>query len=243
MPRYRFIVEYLGIDYHGWQKQPNQITVQQSLEEAFSTCSRETIKIMGSGRTDAGVSALGQVAHFDSNRELEVELIQRSVNALTGKGLYIRELKLCALDFNSRFAACARYYQYRISFRPRALEQNQTWFVFEPLNLTLFKEELKRVVGTHDFDSLSISRKDGRSTVCTITRAELEDRGDGVIIHIEGNRFLHKMVRSLIGVSYDVARGYSLPGLMDRIMSQQFKGERTWAPAQGLCLRKVKYPE
>jgi tRNA pseudouridine38-40 synthase len=244
MQRYRFAVEYDGSRFCGWQVQPHEISIQSTLEKALSTCLRIQICITGAGRTDAGVHALGQVAHFDFEGNLDCVSTINSVNALTPKDICIRRLKPCQGEFHARYSALFRHYIYRISLRPRALNRHWVW---EPpckaLDTGLMARELECINGSHDFLPFSIPRNDGKSTMCKINKTSLESADELILIHIEGDRFLHKMVRSIVGACVDVARKRFPPGLVNSIFKGTFNGERTWAPAKGLCLEKVGYSD
>jgi tRNA pseudouridine38-40 synthase len=241
MGRYRFAVEYLGTPYAGWQIQPGQSTVQAELERALEVCLRTPVLVVGAGRTDAGVHASGQVAHFDCDAELDARRVQKSVNALTADSVFIRRLEACAPDFHARYSALSRLYRYRIALRPTALHGGISWHPGFPLDLELFRRALAVVLGSHDFANFSVPRDDGKSTMCEVLRAEAEADGEFITVTLEANRFLHKMVRSIVGACFDVARG-ALPGnLIGEILAGTYQGERTWAPAQGLCLEKVAY--
>ncbi len=241
MGRYRFAVEYLGTPFAGWQVQPGQATVQAELERALEVCLRAPALVVGAGRTDAGVHASGQVAHFECEADLDVRRIERSVNALTSEAVFIRRLEACPPDFHARYSAISRLYRYRIALRPTALLGGISWHPGMPMDLGLFRGALKDVVGQYDFVNFSVPRNDGKSTVCEVLRAEADADEAFLTVALEANRFLHKMVRSIVGACFDVARG-ALPGsLMREILSGTYQGERTWAPAQGLCLEQVKY--
>ena len=249
MPRYRFLVEYSGTPFVGWQRQsPSQAgmpSVQGVLEQALETALRIPIKIVGAGRTDAGVHALGQVAHFDADESLRVDpgKLERSLNALAGPDICIRRLEPCSEDFHARFSALTRSYRYLIALRPVAMQRQVSWFSGARLDIDLFRQELLSALGDKDFVAFSIRRKDDKSTRCHVLRVSVDS--DEVFLHIqiEANRFVHKMVRSLVGACYEVARGKFAPGLISKILSGEFQGERWWAPAHGLCLEKVKYPD
>ena len=241
MHRYRFLVEYLGTNFSGWQIQPGQSTVQGELEKALTICLRQTISIVGAGRTDAGVHGRGQVAHFDCEEIEDVKKVERSINALTPDTIFIRDLEKTGEDFHARYSAQARRYHYRIALRPTALLSKITWYTGFQIDIAKLSSELQSAMGTHDFLNFSVPREDGKSTVCEVMRAEVKCEEDLLVITLEANRFLHKMVRSLVGASFDVARGALEPGLVQKILQGAFKGERTWAPAHGLCLEKVSY--
>ncbi len=242
MPRYCFVVEYLGTAFAGWQIQPNAHTVEAELEKALSICLRRPIDIVGSGRTDAGVHARGQIAHFDCAEELNTQKVMRSVNALTSDNVWIRGLQSCAENFHARYDATSRYYRYFIMLTPSPIYKNITWGISYPLNLEKISAELSSVLGLHDFVNFSVDRKDGKSTECLIEKASIECENQMVIVHIQANRFLHKMVRAIVGACYDVGRGHHEAGLITAILENRFTGEWTWAPPNGLCLEKVIYP-
>jgi len=243
MGRYRFAVEYLGAPFAGWQIQPGQATVQGELEKALEVCLRAPVAVVGAGRTDAGVHASGQVAHFECDAALDPRKVERSVNALTPDSVFIRNLEACAPDFHARYSALARLYRYRIALRPTALHGAVSWHPGISLDADRLRAALGDVVGRHDFANFSIPRGDGKSTECEILRAEADSDGTFLTVTIEADRFLHKMVRSIVGAGYDVARRALPEGLLREILAGTYRGERTWAPARGLCLEKVTYPE
>jgi tRNA pseudouridine38-40 synthase len=243
MGRYRFAVEYLGSAFAGWQVQPGQPTVQAELEKALSTCLRVPISVIGAGRTDAGVHASGQVAHFECEAGIETRRVQRSVNALTPESVFIRALEPCAGDFHARYSALSRRYRYRIALRPTALEAGLSWHPGLPLDIDRFRTALGDVIGIHDFVNFSVPRDDGKSTACEVLRSEAEADAAFLTVTLEANRFLHKMVRSIVGAAFDVARGAIREGSLRDILAGTFPRERTWAPAQGLCLERVTYKD
>jgi tRNA pseudouridine38-40 synthase len=243
MPRYRFTVEYFGAPFAGWQLQDGQPTVQGELERALETALRVPVRIHGAGRTDAGVHATGQVAHFDSGDEIDPRRVQASLNALAGPHIRVRGLGRCADAFHARYDATARRYLYRIALRPVALLAPISWHPVWAFDAGLFGAELAGAIGSRDFLNFSVPRDDGKPTVCNLLRAEAARAGAFLHVRIEADRFLHKMVRSLVGAAFDVARGAHPPGLIAAILENRFEGERFWAPPQGLCLEQVTYPD
>jgi tRNA pseudouridine38-40 synthase len=243
MPRYRFGVEYHGASFAGWQLQDGPETVQGTLEKALETALRHPVRIHGAGRTDSGVHASGQVAHFDAPGEIDPRRLQFSLNALAGPHVRVRALERCDDAFHARFDALSRRYVYRIALRPVALGADLSWLPPWPFDLELFVAELRSALGRHDFLNFSVPRDDGKSTECTLLVAEAEQDGTFLNVTVAADRFLHKMVRSLIGASLDAARGAHPPGLVRAILEGRFSGERFWAPPQGLCLVKVAYPD
>ncbi len=251
MKRFRFAVEYFGEPFAGWQIQDNAVSVQGKLEKALETVLRppadSPVRVTGAGRTDAGVHATAQVAHFEIEEDSETPLdpgrLQKSLNALCGPHIRVRGLEACPPKFHARFSALSRQYVYRIALRPVALLDPISWYPPWPFDPGLFTAELKTALGKHDFLSFSIPRNDGKSTLCDVNLVETRQEGPILEVRIRADRFLHKMVRSLIGASFDVARGAQQPGLIRAILEERFDGERFWAPPRGLCLEKVRYPD
>ncbi len=243
MPRYRITIEYFGAPYAGWQLQNGPTTVQGELERALETVVRRPVRLQGAGRTDSGVHATGQVAHFDLEESMEPRRLQHALNALAGPHIRVRGMECCDDAFHARFDALSRRYRYRIALRPVALLGPISWHPVWPFDPELFGSELARAKGKRDFLNFSVPRDDGKSTLCDLLRAETVREGAFLHVHIEADRFLHKMVRSLIGAAFDVARGAHAPGLIPAILESRFDGERFWAPPQGLSLERVTYPD
>ncbi len=242
--RYRFKVEYDGTEFHGWQVQENARTVQAELEQAFETALRKPVKVSGSGRTDAGVHSSGQVATFDWGAPINEYALTKSINALTPSSIAIRELSLCHNDFSPRYDAEYRYYIYTIFTRPRAINRDFGWDCSSlKIDIEKIKQEAPSFIGTHDFISFCVPRNDGKSTDCTLEKFDLVPIDGGFELHIQGNRFLHKMVRAMVGILIDVGRGHHPVGSINAIFNNTFKGERTWAKPHGLNLAKVHYPD
>jgi tRNA pseudouridine38-40 synthase len=244
--RYKFICEYNGLGFSGWQKQLKngeicEKTVQSELERAFSIALRQRIGIIGAGRTDTGVHAKGQIAHFDHDVPFDCRILERSVNAISDENVCIRHLEPCPSDFHARYSARERYYTYSIYTEPVVLGREQAWLCRYKLNTELMEQEAKNFLDTHDFKAFSVPRNDGKSTICTITAFCLEKNTSILRWNIRGDRFLHKQVRSMIGLLFDVGRERYKLGIVDKIFKGEFKGERTWAPSQGLVLEAVIY--
>jgi len=247
MPRYRLTIEYFGAPFAGWQLQDGPQTVQGALERALETVARHQVRVHGAGRTDSGVHATGQVAHFDLEEAHEPRRLQHSLNALCAPHIRVRALEPCEGVFHARFDALGRRYLYRVALRPVALLAPVSWHPQWPFDAAVFADELASALGRRDFLNFSVPRDDGKSTECHLMRAEVESAGAFLHVHIEADRFLHKMVRSLIGAAFDAARGahpeFRDGGLVRAILESRFTGERFWAPPQGLSLAKVTYPD
>lgn len=249
--RYRFRCEYLGSVFFGWQEQNEAgttkfVTVQSELQKAFAIVLRENIRLVGSGRTDTGVHARGQCVHFDWDKEpLDILKVERSINGLTKRVIRIRDLEPCAGDFHARHDAISRYYQYTIFTRPVALYRDFGWECGSvPLDLEVMEQECNAFVGYHDFIHFCIPRNDGKTTFCDLSEFRMERVNEYTIrFHIKGNRFLHRQVRAMVGTLFDIGRGRYPKGTIHQIFENQFKGERTWAPPQGLVLENVEYKD
>jgi len=246
--RYRFRCEYLGSAYYGWQEQNEHgktkyVTVQSALEEAFKTALRTPIDLVAAGRTDTGVHARGQMVHFDYDGEIDCKKLTRSINGLGRHTVKIRDLEVCDPEFHSRYDAVSRYYVYSIFTRPVALLRDFGWEIGHlPIDYDLMQREAKSFIGEHDFIRFCIPRNDGKSTLCNITRFELVKVSDSMVQwHIQGNRFLHRQVRAMVGTLFDVGRGRYPEGTVNEIFADRFKGERTMAPPQALVLEDVIY--
>ena len=248
MLRYRFRCEYFGDAFHGWQVQHGSaavFTVQSELEHAMAIALRKPVKLTGAGRTDSGVHSRGQCANFDWDGEpLDCELLERSINGIAHKSVRVREVCLAPEGFHARYSALSRYYQYTIYIRPVALAREYGWqcgkFKLDP---ELMRQEALSFLGAHDFNDFSIPRNDGKSTECILTEFSVELRGHVLIWHIRGNRFLHRQVRSMVGLLIDVGRGKLPLGSVQAVFEGRFVGERMWAPPEGLCLEGVDYPD
>lgn len=249
MPRYRFWCEYLGNAFFGWQAQ-NQDgktkfkSVQSTLEDAFAIVLRKKLKLVGAGRTDSGVHARGLCVHFDFDEEiLDLKKIEKSINGLSKRLIRIRGLELCDPDFHARHSAVSRSYSYTIFIRPVALYRDFGWECGNlQLDIDLMEQEAKDFIGYHDFIDFCIPRNDGKTTHSHIFQFKMERPNDySVCFQIQGNRFLHKQIRAMVGTLFDVGRGRHPRGTVQAIFNQSFKGERTWAPPQGLVLESVNY--
>jgi tRNA pseudouridine38-40 synthase len=248
--RYRFLCEYLGSAFEGWQEQRAHgalrgRTVQSELERAFGVALRIPVRIVGAGRTDSGVHARGQCAHFDLDAALDsaaLAKLERSVNGIACPEVRVRNLEPCADDFHARYSAFSRSYSYTLYLRPVSIAREYGWDASKAkLNLKVMEAEARSFLGVHDFSGFSIPRNDGKSTDCELLEFRLERTDFAARWHICGNRFLHRQVRSMVGLLYDVGRGYHKPGSVDAVFAGTFQGERTWAPPQGLVLESVGY--
>jgi tRNA pseudouridine38-40 synthase len=229
--------------YCGWQIQPNGVSVQEEIEKALAVILRQKVNVIGAGRTDAGVHALGQVAHFHADDvTLPLETLKRSLNGLLKDGVTIHRVRRVAETFHARYSAKERSYVYSISLRKRSIDRNRFSFFPFPLDSDLMKKAARHLKGRHDFKDVSVATGE-KSTLCDIKRLDIL-KGTGVVtIRITANRFLHKMVRMITGLLINVGRGKIRPEEVKKAFKpgSGLKKMAFCAPAQGLCLVRVSY--
>ncbi|MBI3609913.1 MAG: tRNA pseudouridine(38-40) synthase TruA [Nitrospirae bacterium] len=244
MPNIKLIIEYDGARYHGWQRQPDVPTIQGELEEAVFKITKERLTVVGAGRTDAGVHAEGQAAHFKTKARLTPDAWQRALNSLLPEDIVVLTAQKVPDRFHARYSAVGKTYRYRIlnrRYRP-AIGRRHVWTVYLPLNMRRMRAAAKTLIGKHDFSSFQGSNHSARTAACTIRRLELVKRKDEVVLTIEADRFLQHMVRTIVGTLVEVGRGRRNPGEMAALLQKKDRrfGGPT-APPQGLCLVKVVY--
>ena len=171
--RYFFRVEYDGSKYGGWQRQPNAVTIQELLENAFETALRVPVSITGAGRTDAGVHAKGQGAHLDVEKPVDIRRCECSINALLPREIAIYNLQQVNDSFHARYSAISRRYVYRMCTRKRPLSFQRAWFLFYDVNWDLVRDNLQFLEGTHDFTSFCASGSETPNNICTIKKAKV----------------------------------------------------------------------
>ncbi len=238
-----FRIEYNGSGFAGWQIQPDSITVQGRLQHAFSTIFPNAGTVTGAGRTDAGVHALAQAAHVDIDKEIDdINKCVKSVTALAGSGIAIYDMRRVPDSFHARYSAYRREYEYRCSLRPRPLFSDTVWHVPYIVDWKMADDMIHRLVGTHDFGAFCAAGSETENKICTIYEASLTRRDDLYIFSVAANRFLYKMVRTIVGTVIDIARG-RLSSDIDSVLCNRtrMKAGNT-APAKGLILNNVEYP-
>lgn len=239
MRNIRLVIEYDGTDFYGWQYQPHKRTVQGEIEAALKKITGEDIKIIGAGRTDQGVHAVGQVANFHANSFLNIQRMRRGTNSLIGDEIYIKKIDEVDIAFNSRYSAKSKVYRYHITREPSPFNMRYNWWVKYRLEVSVMERVIPYLVGEHHFENFSVSGKKNNA-ICTIHTVTLTQNGSQIIIKIEGNRFLRKMMRGIVGFMVDVGRGrFSCHATEDAFTG---KVENIFfAPPQGLFLVEVKY--
>ncbi len=240
----KLTVEYDGTNYHGWQIQPNCESIQGVLEQAVSTFLRTPTRVTGSGRTDAGVHALGQVVIFATEKELQPHRIRRALNALTPPDITIKEVDIVPESFDPRRDARSRVYEYRILNRPTPspFHLNRAWHLHVPLNVKAMLAAISCLLGEHDFSSFRAAGCDSAQPNRTVYRTTLEQHGELLVYTIEATAFLRHMVRNILGTLVEVGHGERSADSFQHLLElrDRTKAGET-APAQGLFLIEVKY--
>ena len=246
MPRFKLLIEYNGSRYSGWQIQKNARTVQGEIDRAVREVSkRREFELYGSGRTDAGVHALAQVAHLDLYTDLPPESLRRKLNDQLPADIHIRGLDAAPHRFHARHDAVSRSYLYQIARRRTAFGKPFVWWVREPLNTGAMRSAAAAFVGMKNFEAFTADDPDEKSTMVLVERLEVVESGALVLIRIQGSHFLWKMVRRLVGVLAAVGRGDLQVGeaaiLLDPGAGRSSEPAALAAPASGLFLEAVMY--
>jgi tRNA pseudouridine38-40 synthase len=235
-------IEYDGTGFHGWQIQPKLRTIQGEIQDKLKTILGHKINLIGAGRTDVGVHALGQVANFKTTNELSENSIINGLNGLLPDDIVIKRIEEVDLNFNSRYDAKGRLYKYRIYLGRTAILKKYVWEVLYSLNLENILEATKKIQGEHDFSSFCVAESTKDNNTCRVFSAIWEKSEDELIFKIEADRFLHAMVRSLVGTLIEVGRGYfSVSDFVNIMEAKDRKKAGPTAPACGLYLIEVKY--
>jgi len=245
MPRFKLTIEYDGTDYVGWQVQNNGPTIQAELMRAIKAFSGEDVYARGSGRTDAGVHALGQVVHFDLETECEPNRICDALNQhMKPQPIAVLDCVRVDDEFDARFSATRRHYVYRLINRraPLTLMTDRAWHVGRPLDIDAMKDAAAELVGHHDFTTFRSSRCQSKSPLKTIDDIQLLKCSSEIIMNISARSFMHNQVRSIMGSLKLVGDGkWQKSDLLEALAAKDRKRCGTVAPACGLYLYKVDY--
>jgi tRNA pseudouridine38-40 synthase len=244
MKNYKLKIEYNGTNYSGWQIQPNVPTVQGEIVKALKQITGKEINLIGSGRTDAGVHALGQVANFQMDEELNIRKIQHSLNSLLSKNISIKEIIEVENDFHSRFDARLRSYLYHFNKNKSPFYSDFVYQYSPIFNLKIddLNNITHNIIGEYDFTSFSKKNTDTENMICEISFAKWRRVKDRIIFRIDGNRFLHGMVRTIVGTVLEIAEKNKPPKEIVEIIKLKNRDVAGRAvPAKGLFLLNVKY--
>ena len=243
MRNIKLTVQYNGKRYCGWQKQNDSLGIQGNIEQAIKEITNENVKIIGSGRTDAGVHALGQVANFNTNTNIPIENIPNALNSKLPKDISIIKAEEVNEEFHARYCAKGKRYRYIIcnSEYRNPIYSDTSYFVKYDLDLDKIKKEAKYLIGTHDFKGFMSSGSSVKDTIRTIYDIDISQQEDMIIVEIEGNGFLYNMVRIIVGTLVDIGRGRIDTSMSTIIESRVRSMAGHTAPAHGLFLKKVDY--
>ncbi|MCR4440126.1 MAG: tRNA pseudouridine(38-40) synthase TruA [bacterium] len=239
----KLVLEYDGTDFCGWQRQPGVRTVQGELERVLEQLLQHPVNVTAAGRTDVGVHAQGQVVNFFTERHMQTTRLLRGLNALLPPDVRALEVEEVPAGFHARCSALARVYRYRIATRPRAIGRQHVWHYPRPLDLQLMRRALQPLLGEHDFRSFCRAEAELPHYRCCIEEASWSECQDELWLDIRANRFLHGMVRTIVGTLVEVGRGkISAESVEKMLQARNRRAAGPTAPAQGLCLLRVVYP-
>ena len=242
--RYFVQFSYFGTAYHGWQKQPNAITVQSVLEDAFSKLMRTEVVLMGAGRTDAGVHARQMFAHFDVEPIANIPDLVFRLNAFLPDDIAVQDIVEVSDAAHVRFDATERTYEYWVTQKKDVFLTDRAHYIWQPLNVAQMNEATTLLLEHTDFECFSKSNTDVKTYICDVVYARWELKNETLVFTITANRFLRNMVRAVVGTLLEVGTGKSDIKNFKRILASKDRSEAgASVPAKGLYLTRVKYPE
>ena len=242
--RFKLTVEYNGTRYSGWQIQKNARTVAGDIERAIGEATgAHGFELYGSGRTDAGVHALRQVAHLEIRTTLPPSTLKERINDALPSDIVLLAVEAVPHRFHARHDAVARSYIYQIARRKTAFSKHVVWWVKDPLDLQAMQQAAARFVGFHDFRSFSDDDPDDKSTTVQLDALDVYEDGDLILVHVEGSHFIWKLARRLVGILVEVGKGrLTAERAADLLTSDSPLPAQLTAPASGLLLERVYYP-
>jgi tRNA pseudouridine38-40 synthase len=242
---FKIIIEYDGTNYHGWQRQKDDRTIQQEIEKALSTMTAGQVSLNGSGRTDAGVHAFGQVANFLCQTDLSAAVFQKGLNSILPDDIVIKDCRLVDEAFHARHDVKSKIYQYKILNRkiPSAIKRQYSWFIRRELDTAAMRSAVSYIIGSHDFKSFEGTGSPRSHTTRNIMAADLiEHKNGSLTFKIEADGFLKYMVRNIVGTLVDVGLNKITPAEFKGILESKDRSNASaTAPAHGLFLMEVKY--
>lgn len=240
--RYKLFIEFRGTNYSGWQKQPNANTVEEELENAFTQILQQPICITGQGRTDSGVHAEKQIAHLDLNQQINVDDLLYALRGVLPKDICVFKMVKISFDFHARFGAKSRQYRYQILTRPSPLFRDFAVFEGHQLNFEALKKCAELIEGEHDFENFSKANKDQKNSICTVLSSILIKKDYLMTYRIKANRFVHNMVRRLVGTMLQVGKGKMKLEQFEELLNEpDTRLTSTGITGRGLILEEVEY--
>lgn len=246
MPIVKLVLEYDGTCYAGWQRQPDQPTIQESIERAIQQVSQINVSVIGAGRTDSGVHAHGQVASFRTELDWPASNWMRALNAVLPKDIAVRSSTLMDDRFHAQHDARGKLYTYRILHRPArpTIDRAFVWHIYKPLNDVAMQLAAATLIGLQDFSSFEGSLTDNTNPICNLQRLAVIRQDDQILIEAYADRFLKHMVRAIVGTVVEVGLGKRTPDSLAAVLRAQDRSAAgQTAPPQGLCLMRVDYDE
>lgn len=240
MPIIKGIVEYDGTNYSGWQKQINSNSIQSEIEKALQNIFQEEISIVGAGRTDSGVHALNQVFHFKIHQNVDLDKIKKSLNGILPEDISIKKLEFEKNGFHARYSAKSRTYLYLISKRKNVFLDRYSWTIFSNLNFNFALEIQNIFLGRNNFTSFCKAEHEVENKVCNVYYSKWFSKSDLLMYFISADRFIHGMVRGIVGLTVEYMKGKLN---LNEVKSILYGDKRCplWAPSKGLILYKVEY--
>jgi len=238
----KLTIEYDGTDFVGWQSQLNGRAVQDEIIRVLHQVLGEPVTLIGAGRTDSGVHARGQVAGFRTENPIAPAKLHSALNGKLPDDIRVHAVDDVPLTFHARFDAKQRRYSYCISLKPTALDRRTSWFVKYPLDGKLMKCAAEQLCGTHDFSAFCKHEAEVENRVCSVVTSEWIAAGGQMIYYVAADRFVHGMVRAMVGTMVDIGRGYTPLESLSAIFAAHARAAAGGAaPARGLCLEEVLY--
>ncbi|MEK6782916.1 MAG: tRNA pseudouridine(38-40) synthase TruA [Bacteroidota bacterium] len=242
--RYFFEITYNGLEYHGWQNQPNAISVQQVVEDSMTKVFGQKTIIVASGRTDTGVHCVQQFFHADAAKDFDEAVWLIKLNSILPRFIAIRSVFPVKPDANARYDALERSYEYRITLVKDPILVGRAFYFFRPLDVQMMNKAARLLYGEHDFECFSKVHTDVNHFICNIKRAHWNQKGNMLVFTITANRFLRGMVRAIVGTLLDVGSGkISLQDFQEILKSKDRKKAGVNVPPEALYLMTVKYPK
>ncbi|MFD2513908.1 tRNA pseudouridine(38-40) synthase TruA [Pontibacter locisalis] len=242
--RYFLEIAYDGTRFHGWQVQPNALSVQEVLDDCLSKVLRESVTTTGSGRTDTGVHASQQFAHFDSEQQLDPQHILFRLNRILPADIAAANLYSVTDEAHARYYAFARTYHYYITLRKDPFKRQHAWYHSRPLDTDKMNEAAEQLLRHEDFTTFSKVKGDTKHYRCNMYEAVWQQKGDVLLFTVRANRFLRGMVRLVVGTLVDVGRGKLTVQEFEQVIASKDRSRSSAAaPSEGLFLAKVEYPE